>query len=142
MRSCTNIVDPDQTLHLIRIYTVSHLFSNTLDISIVSKIIKIIECMHAYIHACIHTCIYSCMAGTHEPTYLPTYRPTYAVRACMRVWMYASVHVMLFVLYICVHFHLCPEQAAHLRNLIRVQCAHLRTLIGSILFVQDIRVLL
>ena len=109
MRSCTNIVDPDQTLTLIRVYTVSHSFSNTLDISIVSKIItiKVIECMHAYINACIHTCIYSCMAGTHarthRPTDRPTDRPTYAVRTCMRVWMYASVHeflrVMLFVLY-------------------------------------------
>ena len=85
MRSCTNIVDRNQTLNLIRVYTVSHSFSNTLDISIVSKIIiiKVIECMHSI--------------------YLPTYRPTYAVRACMRVWMYASVHeflhVMLFVLY-------------------------------------------
>ena len=166
MRSCTNIVDPDQTLNLIRVYTFSHSFSNTLDILIVYNIIiiKVIECMHAYIHACmqscIHTYIYSCMAGTHAPTYLPTYLPTYAVRACMRVWIYASVHeflrVMLFVVcsvcacldlsvplplgvwewlrfvivalpglfsylfctHTCVHFHLCPEQAAHLQNLI------------------------
>ena len=104
---------PDQTLNLIRVYIVSHSFSNTLDISIVSKIIiiKVIECMHAYIHTYIHTCMHTYMYGwharTHLPTYLPTdlqtYRSTYAVRACMRVWMYASVHeflrVMLFVLY-------------------------------------------
>ena len=113
MRSCTKIVDSGQTLNLIRVYTVSHSFSNTLDISIVSKIIiiKVIECMHAYIHAwmhawmhgCMHTYMYIFMYGWHERTHLPTYRPTYAVRACLRVWMYASVHeflrVMLFVLY-------------------------------------------
>ena len=61
--------------------------------------------MHTYVHACIHTWIYSCIAGTHAPTYLPNDRPTYAVRACMRVWMYASVHEflrgMLFILYTC-----------------------------------------
>ena len=63
--------------------------------------------MHACIHKCMHTYMYIFMYGwharTHPPTDRPTDRPTYAVRACMRVWVYASVHeflrVMLFVLY-------------------------------------------
>ena len=131
MRSCTNIVGPDQTLNLISVYTISHSFSNTLDISVVSTIIviKVIECMHAYIHVYIHVWL----ARTHLPTYRPTDLHTPCVHACaficMLVCMNSCVQCCLSCTHTCVHFHLCPERAAHPRNLIRVQCAHLRTLI-------------
>ena len=98
LRSCTNIVDPDQTLNLLKVYTVSHSFSNTLDISIVSKIIiiKVIECMHANIHTCMHTYMYIFMYGWHAHTQAPTYLPTYIRRACM--------HARLDVCVVCMNY--------------------------------------